>query len=112
MAHVEVHRNRTNVHLVSLGYDVAGLNFRSEIRKTRRPTSNLIATWSISVVGDGSTGELRLSLDNGLTKDIQDTVGFMDILREEGGEPYSILDTPLTVYFLDFPTEPTPDPEP
>lgn len=112
MSTIEVHRNRTNVHLVNLGYNLSGLNFRSEIRKTRRPTSELIAAWAIDIVGDGSTGELRLSLDNGITKDIYDTVGFMDILCEVGGEPYSVLRTPLMVVFLDFPTEPTPDPEP
>jgi hypothetical protein len=112
MTQVEVHRNRTTVHLVTLGYNVAGIDFRSEIRAGRNPTSRLIATWSIEIVGDGSSGTLRFSLDNGITKEITDNVGFMDIVREEGGEPYSVLDTPLTVCFLDFPTQPTPDGEP
>lgn len=109
MACIEIHRNRTFVHLVSLGYDVSGSTFRSEIRETRSPTSRLIASIDIDLVEDGSTGELRLSLDNSITGSIGDNVGFMDILREEGGEPYSVLETPLVVCFTDFPTQPTPD---
>jgi hypothetical protein len=109
---LEVHRNRTNVSIVKLGYNVSGMNFISQIRAERTRTSRLIATWSIEVVGDGSSGELRFSLDNGITRDISDNIGYMDIVREEGGEPYSVLRTPLVVAFLDFPTEPSPDPEP
>lgn len=104
-----IHRNRTVVHLVSLGYDVAGQNFLSQIREKRSPTSRLIATWDINIVGDGSSGELRLSLDNGVTKEIAQTTGYMDIVREQGGEPYSVLETPIAVVFLDLPTEPSPD---
>lgn len=110
MAQVEVHRNRTNVHIVSLGFNPTGNTFLSQIREARTPESELIATWDIEVVGDGSTGELRLTLDNSITKDIKQTIGYMDIVREVGGEPYSILEAPLQVAFMDFPTEPTPDP--
>lgn len=109
---LSVHRNRTNVHLISLGFDVAGQNFISQIREQRSPTSQLIATWDIEIVGDGSSGELRLSLDNGVTREIAQTIGYMDIVREEGGEPYSVIETPIVVCFLDLPTEPSPDAEP
>jgi hypothetical protein len=90
--------------------NVAGQVFRSEIREGRSPESELIATWNIEVVGDGSTGTLRLSLDDSITRQITHNVGYMDILREEGGEPYSVLDGPLQVCFVDFPTEPSEAP--
>jgi hypothetical protein len=109
LSQITVHRNRTAVHLVYLGYNPTGQNFLSQIRESRSPSSRLIATWDISVVGDGSSGELRLSLDNGVTKEITQTFGYMDIVREEGGEPYSVIETPITVVFLDLPTEPSPD---
>lgn len=109
MSHITVHRNRTAVHLVYLGYNPTGQNFLSQIRERRSPDSRLIATWDIDVVGDGSSGELRLSLDNGVTKEITQTVGYMDIVREVGGEPYSVIDTPILVVFLDLPTVPSSD---
>lgn len=111
MSNLKVHRNRTNVNIVSLGFNPSGQTFLSQIREGMSPDSQLIANWNIEVVGDGSTGQLRLSLDNSITKEITQTIGYMDILREEGGEPYSILETPLQVSFMDFPTEPTEDPE-
>jgi len=111
MSCVEVYRDRTTVHLVSLGYNPTGANFISQIRETRSPKSRLIATWDIDIVGDGRTGELRLSLDNGITKEIAQTVGYMDIIKEEGGEPYPVLNSPLLVCFLDLPSEPSPEPE-
>lgn len=111
MAAVEVHRNRTNVNIVSLGFNVAGQTFISEIREGRHYTSDLIATWEIEIVGDGSTGELRLVLDNSITQGITHRIGYMDILRQQGGEPYSVLEAPIMVVFVDFPTAPDVDPE-
>lgn len=110
VSHISVHRNRTNVHLVSLGMNVAGQTFRSEIREGQSPESDLIATWIIDIVGDGSSGQLRLSLDDSITKEITHNVGYMDILREQGGEPYSMLEAPLLVFFYDMPTEPSESP--
>lgn len=104
---IDVHRFRTTVHKISLGFDVSGETIRSEIRETSSPTSALIATWEIEVIGGGSTGELRLSLDNSVTKHINHKIGYMDILRESGGEPYSVLDDPIQVCFKDFPTRPS-----
>lgn len=104
-----VHRNRTNVHLVSVGFDVAGQTILSEIRETTNSQSDLIAAWSVEIVGDGSSGELRLSLDNSVTREITHNVGYMDILRIQGGEPYSILEGPIQVCFMDLPTDPGVD---
>jgi len=104
---IEVHRNRTNVHTVHLGFDVSDQTIRSQIRVGQDPSSELIAEWDVEVIGDGSSGELRLSLDNSITKDITHNVGYMDILRESGGEPYSVLEAPIQVCFMNLPTEPT-----
>lgn len=104
---IEVHRNRTNVHTVSLGFDVSGQTILSQIRVGQDPSSELIATWTVEVIGDGSSGELRLSLDNAITKEITHHQGYMDILRQMDGEPYSILEAPIVVSFRNMPTEPT-----
>jgi len=104
---IEVHRNRTNVHTVSLGFDVSDQTIRSQIRVGQDPSSELIAEWDVEVIGDGSSGELRLSLDNSVTKDIVHHQGYMDILREMDGEPYSILEAPIVVVFKNMPTAPT-----
>lgn len=106
---IEVHRNRTNVHTVSLGFDVSDQEIISEIRVGQDPDSELIATWNVEVIGDGSSGELRLSLDNAVTKEITQHQGYMDILRQMGGEPYSILEAPIVVSFKNMPTDPTTD---
>ncbi len=42
---IEVHRNRTNVHTVHLGFDVSDQTIRSQIRVGQDPSSELIAEW-------------------------------------------------------------------
>lgn len=111
MTQLKIHRGRTHVSVVSLGRDISGMTFKSEIRAGQSPDADLIAVWGISIIGDGSTGQLRLSLDNSITSQVTETIGYMDVLRVEGGEPYSEFSAPLQVVFIDMPTEPPPDPE-
>lgn len=102
---VIVYKNRTVVLHVSLGYDVSGDEFTSEIRVDKDPTSQLIATWDVSFETDGVDGELVLRLDDAVTKLITKSTGYMDVKRVSGGEPIAVFDEPLEVLFKDTVTE-------
>lgn len=91
--------NRTNVVAVSLGIDVSEDVLVSEIRAQANPTSELLATWEINYVTDGTDGELLLSLDNSVVGSITQRTAYMDIKRIIGGEPFSVFDSPLFVVF-------------
>jgi hypothetical protein len=99
MEPIQVHKGRTTVITVSLGYDVSDDVFTSEIRVDKDPTSDLIATWDISFVTDGTDGELRLSLDDSATVEVTKSKGYMDIKRVTSGEPVAVFDDPLEVLF-------------
>lgn len=99
MEQVNVYVGRYNKLLISLPDDVSGDIFSSEIRAEIDQTSELIATWDISFVTDGSDGELELILDDAITRNIINTVGYMDIKRVVGGEPVNVFDEPLEVVF-------------
>ncbi len=101
MKQIIVHKGRTVVVPVSLGFDVSQDIITSEIRVGKSQTSDLIATWDVSFVTDGTDGELVLTLDNSVTEVITQTTGYMDIKRVTGGEPLSIFDEPLEVLFTD-----------
>lgn len=95
---VIVHKNRTNVLPVNLGFDITGDTLTSEIRVEPDHNSTLIATWTV-VVDDAVNGLITLTLDNALTDDIDVDSGYMDIKRVSGGEPISVFDRPLEVSF-------------
>jgi hypothetical protein len=91
-----VHKDRTNVVTVSLGYSVVGETITSEIRTE---SGVLIATWTVTFDGDGSDGELILTLDNAITSAVTYPRGLMDLKRVSNGEPLPVFDMPLEVEF-------------
>lgn len=101
MGQIIVHKGRTNIITVSLPFDVSDDDITSEIREATNSASDLIATWIVSYVTDGTDGELRLTLDDSVTSEITNTTGFMDLKRVTGSEPVSVFDEPLEVLFMD-----------
>ncbi|TXH16171.1 MAG: hypothetical protein E6R03_05820 [Hyphomicrobiaceae bacterium] len=101
MDQIVIHRGRTVVVPVSVSYDLTGSTITSDIRKTRKASSDLIASWDVSFVTDGSDGDFLLKLPHGTTAPITDEIGYMDIKRIIGGEPTNIIDTPIQVVFVD-----------
>jgi len=102
---VVVHKGRTNVVIVKLGYNISSDTWTSEIRTQPTQDSILLATWDVSFVTDGSDGDLRLELDDAITKQIKPTTGYMDLKRVTGGEPVPVFDRPLEVIFRGTVTE-------
>lgn len=96
-----IHKGRTNILTVSLGYDVSGDTITSEIRTE---SGTLIATWTVAFDGDGTDGELIFTLDNSITAAITYPNGLMDIKRVSVGEPYSVMDAPIEVEFREVVT--------
>jgi len=96
---VVVHKNRTNTLYVDLGIDVAGETLSSEIRSEASADSDLIATWTVGYLTDGTDGRLILTLDNTITAAIDESKGYMDIKRVSAGEPIPVFDRPLEVEF-------------
>ncbi len=79
MKQIVVHKGRTNVVQVSIGFDVSQDIITSEIRVDKDQTSELIATWLVSFATDGIDGELILTLDDSVTAIITKSVGFVDL---------------------------------
>lgn len=102
---VIVHKGRTNTLRVKLGVNVSADTITSEIRTEPTQESPLVATWVVTKVGDGSTGELILTLDDSATKDIAVNGGWMDVKRVTGGQPVPVFDRPLEVSFRGTVTE-------
>jgi hypothetical protein len=99
MAHLIVHKGRTEIVSVSLGFDVSNDIITSEIRVDEDPTSELIAVWDVSFVTDGTDGELLLTLDNSVTSVITKSKGYTDMKRVSGGEPLAVFEEPIVVRF-------------
>jgi len=85
--HLIVYKNRTNKITVSLGIDVSADTITSEIRVGKDVSTDLIATWNVAFLTDGTDGELVLTLDDSDTENIAHRGGYMDIKRLSGGEP-------------------------
>lgn len=98
---VVVYKNRTNVLTVSLGIDVSTSTLTSEIRT---PSGTLIATWTVAFDGDGTDGELILTLDNSQTATIAYPTGLMDMKRIVNGEPVAVFANSLEVEFREVVT--------
>lgn len=95
---IVVHKNRTNVITCNLGMNITGDTITSEIRTQPEHDAPLIVPWTVAVI-TAATGELTLTIDNGLLTDIPHRTGYMDIKRLTGGEPVSVFDEPLEVEF-------------
>lgn len=102
---VIVHKGRTNTLIVNLGINVSADTFKSEIRTEPTVESPLIATWTISFVTNGADGQLKLVLDDSVTKGIKPNSGYMDLKRTTGAEPVPVFDRPLEVSFRGTVTE-------
>jgi len=96
-----VYKGRTNIVPVSLGYDVSNDTIVSEIRVEKSRESELIATWAVSFLNDGTDGELIFTLDNSVTENIVRTIGYMDIKRVSNDEPLNVLDDVIEVLIKD-----------
>lgn len=96
-----VWKNRTNIVPVSLGYDVSGDTLTSEIRTQ---SGTLIATWTVTFDGDGTDGEIILTLDNSALAAVAYPSGVMDIKRVSTGEPMAVFDKMIEVEFRDVVT--------
>lgn len=94
---VIVYIGRTTPLYVKLGFDVSADTLVSEIRAEADSESELIATWDIEFVTDGTDGDLLFTLDDSVTSLIDRTNCFMDIKRVTGGEPVSIFYEPVPV---------------
>lgn len=99
MNQITVRKDRTNIIEVQLSYDVSESIITSQIRRGRTPATPLIATWDVRFKTDGTDGALIFTLDDSVTAYIEDTMGYMDILRMSGGEPITVLEYPLVVVF-------------
>jgi hypothetical protein len=97
-----IHKNRTNIISVALGFDVSNDTITSEIRDK---DLELIAEFDVSFASDGSDGELILTLDDEQTSEITQVYGYMDLKRFSGGEPLSVFESPLEVIFQEVITE-------
>lgn len=97
---VTVYKDRTNIIPVSLGFNVVGEIFTSEIREQPDTEAELIATWDVTFEdGTGINGELILTLLSTVASEIEQTSGYMDIKRMTGGQPVPVFDRPLEVVF-------------
>ncbi len=101
MKQVSVHKGRTVILPVSVGFDVSQDTITSDIRVDKDSLSELIASWVVSFETDGVDGELILTLDNAVTALITKSVGYMDLKRVTGGEPVPVFDEPIEVLFKD-----------
>ncbi len=61
MQQIVVHKGRTTVVSVSVGVDVSQDTITSEIRDGKSQSADLIATWVVSFVTDGTDGALILT---------------------------------------------------
>jgi hypothetical protein len=102
---VIVHKNRTNVIRVDMGYDVSSDTITSEIRSKPTVEASLLATWVVTFETDGTDGILVLTLDNSVLSDISVNTGYMDLKRVSDGEPLPVFDKPLEVLFRGTVTE-------
>ena len=99
MEQVVIPKGRTYTMVVKLMYDVSDSVITSQIRRGRRPTSDLIADWQVEFITDGTDGRLLLTLDDSVTVNILDTIGYMDLKRVVDGEPLSVFAEPVQVSF-------------
>ena len=94
-----VHRNRTNIVPLGLGFDVSGDTITSQIRIEPGAEGAPLAEWDVSFATDGSDGEIVLTLLEADVSAITVNYGYMDLKRVSGGEPLPVFLEPLKVHF-------------
>lgn len=99
---VRVYKDRTTRITASLGFDVSDETITSEIRSE---AGELIVAWDIVNDGDGTDGEIIMTIDNALTTDIIAETGLMDFKRLSAGEPLPLIKGPIEVVFVKAVTE-------
>jgi hypothetical protein len=99
MPAVVIYKGRTTKLPVSLDFDVSADTITSQIRTEAKPTSELIATWTVEFLTDGTDGKLILTLDNSITALITKHAGYMDLKRVTNGEPVAVFADPIDVLF-------------
>lgn len=104
MQKINVYKNRVTKLPVSLGYDVSQDTITSEIRTGKSLDSDLIATWNVSFITDGTDGELLLTIDVSESSAIEEDSGYMDLKRVTEGSPISVFNEPLNVVFQEVVT--------
>lgn len=107
MEPVRVNKGRVTTLYVSLDYDVSDVSadtFSSQIRAEPKVESDLIATWSVAFLADGSDGELVLTLDDSENVIVKSN-GYMDMKRIVDDKPVSVWEKPLEVVFVEPVTE-------
>lgn len=92
---VVVRVGRTNTIAVIVPEDLSGLTVASEIRKERDINSDLIASWQVSF----EDGNVILTMDDVVSKEIKHTTGWMDLKKIVDGEPVDVFVEPLPVVF-------------
>jgi len=97
---LNVYTDRTNTVAVDLGVDITGDTITSQIRLEPKPSSTLLATWTVAIT-NAVLGTLTLTLDDSVTTTITASNGYMDIKRMVSGEPIPVFDQPLEVIFID-----------
>lgn len=100
-----VHKHRTNIVRINLGYDISDDVITSEIRSEPSVESPLLATWGVEFETDGTDGKLVLTLSDLVTGQIDVNLGYMDLKRVSGSAVYPVFDRPLEVSFRGTVTE-------
>lgn len=96
---VNVWKDRKNILRIYLGMDVSGDIITSEIRTQANVSATLLAAWDVDFETDGTDGALVLTLESADVGDISVNIGYMDLKRVSGGDPFPIFEDPLEVVF-------------
>lgn len=94
-----IHLNRTNRIPLKIHEDVSLDAFFSEIREEKDNTSDLLCTFQVEFLTDGTDGELVLTLPESELEYVTKRYGYMDLKRVSGGENLPVFNEPLKVKF-------------
>ena len=101
MATLIVERTKTVVVPISIGFNAAGQVFTADLRATTSPTSELLATWTVTLATDGKDGELIATLPNTVTAGLALGTAYMRLKRTTPGPTTEIFGEPVKVNIQD-----------
>lgn len=101
---IRIQKGRTVSFEFTLGHPIGDDTYTSEIREQARESSELIATWNITVKPGGNNRVLIFTLDDSVSREVIQKYGWMDLKRVSGGEPLPVLDSPILVEFREVVT--------